>query len=227
MVYSKMGRKCVTGGKGMTIYYRVSPYLSRNKNPLGDNKLHIIQTCFESFKNALGNQKVYILSDNLSEKQLKIFEGFNIIQANSGNIGSFQHQLELASQLDPEEKVFLIEDDYLWVPGAIDLVERSLDVLPIVSPYDHPGHYIEDRFKHQERKIVLIDNHTYRSAPSNTLTFATKAGLIKKYLDHFKSYGVRDHEMFSDLDVEMFVPVPSLATHLVVGLLAPNIDWNI
>ena len=211
----------------MTIYYRVSPYLSRNKNPLGEDKQSIISVCFDSFKKALDGQKVIILSDCLNEDQLKIFDGFEVIAAQQGNEGSFHHQLDLASALDRSEKVFLVEDDYLWQPEAIREIELALDVLQLVSPYDHPGHYLEDRFSSQERRMALINNRTYRSAPSNTLTFATTSGVLQDHLGMIKSYGVRDHELFSDLPVEMYVPVPSLATHLVTGLLAPNVDWGI
>ena len=119
----------------------------------------------------------------------------------------------------------MVEDDYLWKPDAIDVIEESLNYFHLVSPYDHPGHYIEDRFKYEPKQLRLWSGHVYREAPSNTLTFACNAWVIKQNLEKIKSFGIRDHEMFQSLGVRMWVPVPSLATHLVTGLLAPGYDW--
>ena len=211
----------------MKVFYRVSPFLSSHPNPLGRNKKDIVFKCFESFKKAVSNQDTTIVADNIPTDWYSLFKGHNVHKAPTGNTATFHRQLDLASKLEDEEKVFLVEDDYLWVPGAVDKIEAALDELSLISPYDHPGHYTEERFKHEPKRIRLIGNQTYREAPSNTLTFATKAKVIKKNLELIKSFGVRDHEMFQSLEVDLFVPVPSLATHLVEGLLAPNVNWNL
>lgn len=208
----------------MLILYRLSPHLSVNPNPLGGDKSSIIETCFKSFKKANNGSRIIIINDGCSSNTL---EGYETIGGAGGNIPTFHQQLDYATTLQDEEKVFFVEDDYLWVEGAISKIERSLDELEIVSPYDHPGHYFEERFKNEPKLMRLIDNQTYREAPSNTLTFATKAGLIKKNLDLIKPFGIRDHELFQALPYKMWCAVPSLATHLVVGLLAPNVNWNI
>jgi hypothetical protein len=206
------------------IVYRTCPYLSSNPNPLGVDKNFIIKTCFESFKKGSSGFEVKIINDSVDGS---IFEGYEIIQGKVGNIESFHQQLDIACQLDNHEKVMLVEDDYLWVEGAAAKIERALDELDIISPYDHPGHYREERFKHNPKRMVLIDDQTYRECPSNTLTFATKAYVIKQNIDLIKSFGIRDHELFSSLPHDMYCPVPSLATHLVEGLLAPNVCWNL
>lgn len=206
----------------MEIFYRVSPYLSTNPNPLGRDKKHIVYECFKSFKKALTGQKVTILSDHVPTDWYELFKGYPVITSPQGNIESFHKQLDLVCKLPNEEKVMLVEDDYLWIPGSIGVIEKALDTFTIMSPYDHPAHYQEERFKHQAKRMILVDNQTYREAPSNTLTFATHAWVIKQNIDIIKSFGVRDHELFMTLEHDMFVPVPSLATHLVEGLLAPN-----
>lgn len=210
----------------MLILYRVSPYLSSNPNPMGKDKFQIINTCLDSFKKANNGSKVVIIADGFSELGKKIFKEFEVIEGKGGNIETFHQQLDEVCRLDNEEKVLLAEDDYLWLPGAIDKLERALDELELVSPYDHPGHYLEDRFKHQVKRMVLIDNQTYRECPSNTLTFATRAYVIKQNIELIKPFKIRDHELFQSLPVDMWCSVPSLATHLVENLLAPNIDWR-
>lgn len=209
----------------MKILYRASPYLSTNPNPLGDNKDFILRTSFESFKKALKGRRGVLINDSLSDDQLSIFpKNWEVVNA-WGNEGTFHKQLMLACDFDNDEKVFLVEDDYLWKPDAIDVIEESLNYFHLVSPYDHPGHYIEDRFKYEPKQLRLWNGHVYREAPSNTLTFACNAWVIKQNLEKIKSFGIRDHEMFQSLGVRMWVPVPSLATHLVTGLLAPGYDW--
>lgn len=211
----------------MKIYYRASANLSSHPNPLGKDKYQIITKCFDSFKQSLTDQELTIIADHMPKEWLEIFEGFPIVETQLGNVGTFHWQLETVSNLEPDEKVFLVEDDYLWTDDAIYKIELALDELDLVSPYDHPGHYTEPRFKDQPKKMVLVGNHTYREAPSNTLTFATKAGLVRSSLDLMKSYGISDHPMFQALGAQMYVPVPSLATHMVEGLLAPNVEWDI
>lgn len=206
----------------MKIFYRVSPYLSTHPNPLGANKKNIVYECFKSFKRSLTGQSVTIISDNIPTDWFEIFKGYEVLKSKTGNIETFHKQIDLVCKLPNEEKVMFAEDDYLWIPESMGLIEKALDEFSLVSPYDHPGHYIEERFKHKPKRMVLVGNQTYREALSNTLTFATYAWLIKQNKDLIKTFGVRDHEMFMSLEHDMFVPVPSLATHLVVGLLAPN-----
>lgn len=209
----------------MKIFYRVSPYLSTNPNPLGRDKKHIVYTCFKSFQKALTGQEVTIIADNIPTDWYGLFKGYHVDHSPAGNVQTFHRQLDHVLKLPNEEKVALVEDDYLWVPESFGLIERALDEIDLLSPYDHPGHYIEERFKHQAKRMVLIDNQTWRDAPSNTLTFATHAWLVKQSADMIKSMGVQDHKLFMSLEQDMFVPVPSLATHLVEGLLAPNRTW--
>lgn len=209
----------------MKIYYRVSPFLSSHPNPLGRDKKHIVYTCFKSFQEALGDQDVSIVADSMPTDWYELFRGYNIIKSPSGNVQSFHKQIDLVCKLPNEEKIMLVEDDYLWLPDSINKIEEALDSLELISPYDHPGHYTEERFQ-TPKLMKLINGHTYREAPSNTLTFATHAYLIKQNQILIKSYGTRDHEMFESLRTKMFVPVPSFSTHLVEGLLAPNINWD-
>lgn len=209
----------------MLIFYRVSPFLSSNPNPMGNDKFNIIKTCFESFKKANNGSKVVVIADGFTEEGKKLFAPYEVIEGNHGNVETFHQQLNLVCNLPNEDKVFLVEDDYLWIEGAVASLERALDELEIVSPYDHPGHYLEERFKYEPKRMVLIEDQTYRTCPSNTLTFATRAYIIKQNVEFIKSFGIRDHDLFQSLGIDMWCSVPSLATHLVTGLLAPNRKW--
>lgn len=208
----------------MKVYYRITDKLSTNPNPLGKNKTVIIDACLVSFKQAGRAEITYVIDGNVNEEFLN---GKVVHTEEPGINGSISTTLELMADNPDNEPVMMVEDDYLWVPNCLKMLEFALDELPLISPYDHPGHYLEDRFKYQPKQMRMIQNHVYRQAPSNTHTFACKAWVVKQNLEMMKKYGMRDHEMFTELGIDLFVPVPSFATHLVTGLLAPNVDWGL
>jgi hypothetical protein len=209
----------------MNVFYRVSPYLSTHPNPLGTDKLEIVRQCWLSFGQANDIDADITIISNLPFTELHPFTGYDIIQAQTGNIETFHKQLDEIVKLPDETKVLLAEDDYLWQPSTLSVIDEALDVLDIVFPYDHPGHYTEQRFKDQPKRIRLVGNQTYRDAPSNTLTFGCKAKLIKRHIELIKTFGVRDHELFQALPEDKWCAIPALATHLVQGLLSPNRKW--
>jgi hypothetical protein len=216
----------------MKIFYRASSFLSSNPNPMGAYKDGILMPCLNSFLAVFPNtqHEITFILDGVTDEVASWFSPLGeVLRTDLGNIGTFQKQLDLVSQLPDGEKVFLVEDDYLWRPNA-KKIEDALDKLQIIFPYDHPGHYTEPRFRDEPKLMRLIDNQTYRDAPSNTLTFATTAYVIKQNLNHLKAFKIRDHEMFQSLkglQYNMWCAVPAMATHLATGLLAPNVDWEI
>ena len=209
----------------MNVFYRVSPFLSMHQNPLGSDKIAIVHECWQSFCLANDIDADITIISNLPDNEHFRFADYPVITAPVGNVETFHAQLDQACKLPDETKVLFAEDDYLWVPNSLSIISEALNKLEIVFPYDHPGHYTEGRFRDELKRMVLINNQTYREAPSNTLTFATKASIIKRHIDLIKSFQLRDHELFQSLSVSKWCAVPSLATHLVEGLLAPNRKW--
>lgn len=207
------------------VFYRISSYLSVNPNPLGNDKNIILEKCLDSFLKA-GQSDTTFIVDSLSEEWItKLKKLGNVLLSDSGNVETFHKQLDEVCKLPNEEKVLLLEDDYLWRPDTLKDLENGLDKLDLISPYDHPGHYREERFIDTPKIIKEVNGVVYREAPSNTLTFACKAWVIKQNLALIKSFEVRDSEMFQALPIRMFVPIYSFSTHMVTGLLSPNIQW--
>lgn len=208
----------------MEVIYRLSPFLSSHPNPLGNDKFKIVNTCLQSFLNYCDHtkHKITFICDSVPDDWMKYISPYGevIRVTDMGNVGTFQYQLDLASK--SEGKVFLVEDDYLW-RGKIETLERALDELDFVSPYDHPSHY--DMWSTFE--IRNIDGTTYRTAPSNTLTFAGRSELFRDNLEVMKSFGISDHPMFNELNnrgVKNWTPCYSQATHLVTTLIAPHFN---
>jgi len=191
---------------------------------LGTDKFVIINKCLQSFLNFCDftKHKITFICDSVPDEWIKYIEPYGevIRVTDCGNVGTFHMQLDLARKAN--DKVLVCEDDYLW-RGKIEQLERAVDELDFVSPYDHPSHYdMWDKFE-----IRLIDGKTYRDAPSNTLTFAGHSDIFAKYYGDMIPFGIGDHPMFDhlrNLGVQNWVPCYSLATHLVVNLIAPSFD---
>lgn len=210
----------------MVTFYRASPYTSNKIRPVPWDKKELVKRCLYSFLEAGGTNITFIL-DGFTQKESVWFTEFGQVYdaTGQGNVGTFHTQLELAPH---DDKVLFVEDDYMWRPATVPLLEKALDTLDFVSPYDHPAHYTEDRFSKQYN-TVLIDNIVYRDSPSNTLTFGVKGQTLAKLKDRMKTFGVADHPMFehlASLGYKIWNPTYSFATHLEKDLLAPNVDWN-
>jgi len=197
-------------------------------NPLGKDKYVIVEKCLESFLKAKDTDcKITFLADSMDpewvEKRLRPYG--EVLIPHQGNEETFWEQLDLTCGLGNEEKVMLVEDDYLWRPNTLKQIEDALDELTVIFPYNHPGHHTEDRFKNDPKLIRLVNGFTYHQVPSNTLTFATKAYVIKQNQEKIKTYGVRDHPMWQALGVDMWAPDYSISEHCVIGLEAPNYNF--
>lgn len=212
----------------MTIILRVSKNSFGKPLPFNiKDKYELVTNCYNSFINANSERyKVIAIGDSFPEEWKVFFPDVHkwIDVHGLGNEGTFRMQLEIAKK---HKKVLLLEDDYLWRPFTVPLIDKALDKLAFVSPYDHPGHYLEERFS-DTFTLKYIDGVVYREAPSNTLTFATTGEMINKHWSTLTSHGIRDHEMFQEIistGDKMWNPTHSFATHMVDGLLAPNVDW--
>jgi len=211
----------------LTTFYRAAPFKSGNPSPLKCDKYTQTKLCLESFLDTKP-EKIIFLLDSYDDQSLFEPYGEIIDCTGLGNVGTFHKQIEMCN--DTEDDVFFVEDDYLWVPDTFKYMKEAVKELDFLSPYDHPGHYLEERFdKHYEMK--LIGNRTYREAPSNTLTFAMRNEVAKKTMTTMLRFGISDHPMFeylrNEMGLRMHNPVPSFATHLVVGCIAPNVNWEI
>lgn len=222
--------------KKINVFYRICPYQSsRSVFPDGD-KLTQTKICLASFWEAFRNvtRKITFILDSCPPEYKKeidkiidckktYYEGENM-----GNLGSYMKQIELALKLNDKEKVYFAEDDYLYVPKAGEKLQSALDVCDFVTLYDHPDYYHAPHLTDDHINIYYFGQQ-WISRMSTCLTFGTRAGYIKKKRKVLEKYGVSDFAMWCELteEYDLFSPVPSLATHAVVGLLAPNIDWQI
>lgn len=223
-----MGQGC-SKENNMNIIYRISPF--KPDNPAiyyPDDKYKMVKMCHKSFIMATGGWKMYPATYLLDSCDWnKDFEKYGKVV----NIDCKNKNTSLLTAYDiaasKDDDILFVEDDYLWRPDTIPLFANVLKELKVMSPYDHPAHYIEERFKGYDFAPQIIGGNVYRKCPSNTHTFGVTKEVLKENIDMFKNYGVQDHALFTELNKthQMWCPTYSFATHLATGCTAPNVNW--
>lgn len=224
----------------MKIFYRLCPLTNPLKERPIKGKLNLIKACFYSFVEAFKDVKpeVHFILDNPTDELYYFLDGEckfkHVIEKHEhftmegGNHATFFRQLDLASQTD--DKVLLLEDDYFFLPEAGKLLDKALDTLDIVTPYDHPQYYVEQNHLDLDRKLCLVGTHHFATTKDTTLTFATKGRLIRENIELFKSHSFWDAHMWKEIgektQLKLWYPIPSLATHMESQFLSPSIKWK-
>jgi hypothetical protein len=215
----------------MTILLRISPKSFGKPLPFGlkDKGEAVALSLNSLIKAGIHNHKVIVISDGWGEGAVPFKYDQWIDKTGAGNEGTFYTQTDIALTLPDDEVVLYLEDDYLWSQDTLNVLHQASEILGFISPYDHPAHYLEERFD-KRYLTALVNNRTYRTSPSNTLTFAAPVRLIKKHQIDLKAYGIGDHEMWQSIIAsgdEIWCPMLSMATHLVQDWIAPNVAWDV
>jgi hypothetical protein len=206
------------------ILYRVSPFKQNNPPPIyADDKWELVKYAHESFLKANdSDEKVTYLLDRC-EGWTDYFQKTGVVINYTGKDRSYSILKMFEMAKEAQGKVLMVEDDYYWRPNTIKILLRGLDEFKLVSPYDHPAHYIEEQFKDFQFKLKLIDNTVWRNAPSNTHTFGTTGDYMREHWDVFRE-GMWDAPMFRELPDQVFNPIPGLATHLCRDWISPGFE---
>ena len=133
------------------------------------------------------------------------------------------------SEANPNELIYVCEDDYLHVDHAIlcmkEIFKQGYE--GFYAPYDYPDRYTIDRHKNTELHAGPFGH--LRSIPSSTLTIATKGKIWLQY-----KYELLRSGAFADdtwtwkafAQVGALCPVPGHATHLQDNCITPYINWK-
>lgn len=212
------------------IIYRMSSNLSTHEPPFFTGKKDkIVDFCLKSFKGALGHRlyqlPIHFILDNCPSYYEDIIRSYfrykiSIEYTELGNYASTLKTYIKALETQ-DDWFFFVEDDYVWDKGAVTIIEKAIPELKLISPYDHPDYYTADIFKKDE-PIRFIAGHHFRGAVSNTMTFACTREVLETHYDLFQHKGSLDSDLFTELPVKLWTPVPTLATHFVHNKLAPR-----
>lgn len=217
----------------LSVIYRLTDITSTNASPIfWDNKYRLNEICLRSFVEAFKdvNPHVYMIIDQSPDfyssfvKQIVPFS-MDIEFTNSGVRENAVHQYDYVKD---DDVYYFLECDYLHLPDAGRKMMDAVKEFDFISPYDHPDKYKEGMIPKQ-KGISETKDHLWRETDSTTSTFMARGEMVKKELNHFKSFGWIDHLRWIDLGskgYKLWTPIPSLATHMVEAYMAPNVDWK-
>lgn len=218
-------------GTEIITYYRITSIPSTNPSPIyQENKDKLNELCLKSFIGAFKDIKPYtvFICDYCSDETMEMIERVypfkkKILYTKLGQNGTSLKQYELAREQDLD--IYFCESDYIYQEGSGQDFLNGLKEFELVSPYDHIDHYNTP----YTPRVELVKNHHWRTAQNNTMTWAVSNKLFKDHYDIFYKYGYLDKEVWEDLfdeGHELYVPIPSIATHMVSNALAPTINWQ-
>lgn len=219
----------------MLVVYRMTSIPSSNPSPFPGDKNTLNATCLRSFVSAFKDTYPYIvfLFDHCDKEMYSQVESivpfeYEIIESRDGINATMLKSYEIASM--NQGAVLFQECDYLYRKDLIGKVfEKAVYELGIVSPYDHPNFYRDTELHKPECRIQLIENTHFRTTERNTMTWATTAEIVRENIDILNRHGYLDGPVWYELKEkghDLWVPIPSFATHCVENCLSPSIDWK-
>lgn len=221
----------------MIVYYRLCSIPSTNPSPIfQEDKFKLNKLCLKSFVEAFKdvNPEVVFLADFCGIREEEMVQQivpfkYSFIPTAIGINETCLMQYEMALKQTEHEEILFAECDYLWRPEAGKAVLEGILSLNMVSPYDHLNFYKDEKLHSPQTTITLIGDTHWRSTERNTMTFGLRKTILEKNADIFKKYGYLDADVWYDLKRggwTLWVPIPSLATHMVKDFLAPSVDWE-
>jgi len=220
----------------------------------GHGKLEILRKCYKSIQTGLDDKDLITIVDdrttqdtlnwmrNNTKAQFRIksitslddlrkthpYPTYHPVTANS--CPDLMEHLVAVAENNPDEIIYVCEDDYLHVDHAILAMKEVFKqgYQGFYAPYDYPDRYTLDRHKDAELHAGPFGH--LRSIPSATLTIAAFG---KTWL-HYK-YELLRSGVFADdtwtwkafAQVGALCPVPGHATHLQNNCITPYINWKI
>ncbi len=205
------------------IAYRCYPWISKKPHFRSTNKLDMVKYGLKSMRACLWALKAKFIiiddwcPDSFEDEIKTVLSWIDIeyIKVNKiGNYKTYKMQLDLLTQQNDAEIVYLAEDDYLydsqWFEEWLELLKSW--VADFVTLFDHQWFY-EARHHAIKHKYHLTKNRVWRTVPGTPLTFMTTKKTLKETLSVLSLFGKRcwDYPMwliltkynilrFSDID---------------------------
>ena len=183
----------------LAVCYRIYPGVSRD--PIFDfkEKLPLVRLNLETFRESLGDLKVklWVLLDKCPPpyadllKELFPATAMELVPLPGvGNGPTFLRQVEILGSQNDADLVYFAEDDYLYLPGALEKTVSFMRRNPMadfVTAYDHPDFY--SKYVHQVRgPEVVMDGCRWRTVTSTCLTFMARREAVVASAPVFRTY---------------------------------------
>ncbi len=165
----------------------------------------------------------------------KYKDQYELFQTNkNSSLSSWRDLLAYVKEqsMAPDELIYWVENDYLHVEGWVDKITtlfKTYSGLDYISLYDHNDKYTYPDYDNLASKIIVTENHHWRTTPSTCGTYIVSREIFDKDYD-IQSTHIGDHNTFLWLNENrqrfVFSPIPGLSTHCMETLMSPCIDWK-
>ena len=225
----------------MKVFYRIYPDKPDNRPFADGDKRQLVRTCLNSFLESCrgAGHAIHLsfLLDGCPDDWASMahyaawgFERDIIILDGIGNKPSFLKQLDMALEGPGDEFVYFAEDDYLYRPMAVrEMLAVSQYGSGLLTPYDHPDRYSRGDDRRFRDYIEVFERWHWRTIESTTMTFGGPRWIFQVHEDIMRKYACGGRMMWYpmwDKGQLLWSPIPSLATHVHDGVLAPCVDWE-
>jgi hypothetical protein len=203
------------------------------------NKTTVLKKCWLSLQSSISEEDTIILvHDAVSEDTLTWLKGtsktkqLTLVPVPEHDWSYHLHTVVLIDILEefctkfPTELHYIVEDDYLHVPDALQVMKNTLALWPNFSvSYDYPDRYIKPIPCHV---IVGKDRH-WRTVESSTMTVAAIGRRWLDVMPELKSIASTSNDkIFEHIykQIPCISPMPGLASHMTDYHQTPLVDWD-
>lgn len=185
----------------LAVAYRIYPGISRTPAYSARDKFKLAQMCLASFRRALGrlDAKIFAILDGCPPEYERLFEdtldGLDlkvIPTSHLGNQRTFSYQIDLLTQETDCDYLFFAEDDYFYLPNALEKIVAFMRDNPdadFVTPYDHPDSY-RTSSRYERHLVKPWGDRYWRTASSTCLTFLASRNALAETASIFLTYGI-------------------------------------
>ncbi len=202
--------------------------------------------CLHNFLEVFGTDGVHVVADCVksdTEEWLGSM-GVTVHPTSFGNgAAAFIHAIDLAlrTSRSEDEAIYLLEDDYLHLPGSRQILEEGLEFGDYATLYDHPDKYMAGpranklvRGRSEATRLYRSASTHWKITNSTPLTFATRLHCLRADYSVYTRFNrdgkSRSFVMFSYLRKRhlfrkprtLVSAVPGLATHVHLPWISPN-----
>ena len=219
------------------IYYR---HTSNNTSNPFRPQWFSYEKCFENLLKTIEGYDNIHLTLAMDGKNVLDFtnhykDKYTLFQTyHNSSLKSFKDLLDYVKNQPMEENdlIYWLENDYLHIDGWVDKITtlfKTYSGLDYVSLYDHNDKYFLPMYDDLVSKIIVTENHHWRTTPSTCGSYIITRKTFDEDYDVWLN-AVGDHNTFLYLNETknrfVFTPMPGLSTHCMETLMSPCIDWK-
>ncbi len=231
----------------LKVIYRISDAGNPKPKLQGGSK----QKCLENALQVFGKESIVVQADHCTEATLRILEqlGLDFQTSSLGNAESWRLVASRAlKESEAGTALYFLEDDYLHIKGAAEVILDGLTRADYVSVYDHPDKYIDGPNPFvskggEESRVLLGKLCHWKISNSTTMTFAVRKETLAAdwhvweeftsagFPDDFHAFlrlcslGSWENRIFGS-GRKLFTSLPAFATHTELEWIAPLRNWT-